>query len=393
MTRRWDIDALRGLMLVLMTLTHLPTRLTVPAGQPFGFVSAAEGFVLLSAFMAGMVYSRLAATRGVDAMRTAFLHRAVKLYGCHAATLVFLFTVIAAVGIQIDQPAVKNLMTFYLAEPLTSLVTGLLLVYEPPLLDILPIYILFMLASPWVITHALRRGWAGVMAVSIALWVLAQFGLGRWVYDATVALTGLTVPFHETGSFATFAWQFLWMLGLWIGTSYTQTQDRLLRFPHWAVVLASGVALLCFVWRHAAGQSPFGPSADLNMLFDKWQLAPLRLLNLLALVLVTIHFGPALRRHLPRMPWLETLGAASLPVFFAHLLLVLLVLALWGIDPWMHPWWVDALLLLVCFGVLSVVARISLWVDRSAAHADHSGNTKECAANAARTKATCRSLQ
>lgn len=49
MTRRWELDALRGLMLVLMTLTHLPTRLSSPLGQPFGFVSAAEGFVLLSA--------------------------------------------------------------------------------------------------------------------------------------------------------------------------------------------------------------------------------------------------------------------------------------------------------------------------------------------------------
>ena len=35
----------------LVTLTHLPTRLSDPLGQPFGWVSAAEGFVLLSAFI------------------------------------------------------------------------------------------------------------------------------------------------------------------------------------------------------------------------------------------------------------------------------------------------------------------------------------------------------
>jgi hypothetical protein len=28
-----------------------------PVGQPFGYVSAAEGFVLLSAFVAGLVYT------------------------------------------------------------------------------------------------------------------------------------------------------------------------------------------------------------------------------------------------------------------------------------------------------------------------------------------------
>ena len=53
--RRWEIDLLRGLMLVLMTLTHLPTRVTDPLGQLFGYVSAAEGFVLLSGYMAGLV--------------------------------------------------------------------------------------------------------------------------------------------------------------------------------------------------------------------------------------------------------------------------------------------------------------------------------------------------
>ena len=69
MKRYWEIDALRGLMLVLMTFTHLPTRFTDPLGQPFGFVSAAEGFVLLSAFVAGLVYTRISDSKGVDAMR------------------------------------------------------------------------------------------------------------------------------------------------------------------------------------------------------------------------------------------------------------------------------------------------------------------------------------
>ena len=48
MTRRAELDALRGLLLVLMTITHLPTRYSVYSSQIFGFVSAAEGFVFLS---------------------------------------------------------------------------------------------------------------------------------------------------------------------------------------------------------------------------------------------------------------------------------------------------------------------------------------------------------
>jgi len=79
--KRWsEIDALRGLMLVLMTLTHLPTRFSDPLGQPFGFVSAAEGFVFLSAFMAGYIFAGRAMKDGVHAMRDAFLRRAARIY-------------------------------------------------------------------------------------------------------------------------------------------------------------------------------------------------------------------------------------------------------------------------------------------------------------------------
>ncbi|MES2533768.1 MAG: OpgC domain-containing protein, partial [Pseudomonadota bacterium] len=151
MKRYWEIDALRGLMLVLMTLTHLPSRLTDPMGQPLGFVSAAEGFVLLSAFMSGLIYSRVGYREGVDAMRLAFLKRAFKVYLAQAATLLFLFTIIAFVGLRIDQAAVTNLLSYYLAQPRDGFLFGLLLIYEPPLLDILPMYIFFMLMSPWVL--------------------------------------------------------------------------------------------------------------------------------------------------------------------------------------------------------------------------------------------------
>ena len=49
--RKPELDALRGLFLVWMTLTHLPTRASDLVNQPFGFVSSAEGFVFLSALL------------------------------------------------------------------------------------------------------------------------------------------------------------------------------------------------------------------------------------------------------------------------------------------------------------------------------------------------------
>ena len=365
MKRYWEIDALRGLMLVLMTVTHLPTRLTDPLGQPFGFVSAAEGFVLLSAFVSGLVYSRIARTQGVESMRRGFWRRALKVYLSQAATLLFLFTVISAVGLRIDQPAVKNLLSFYLASPREGFLYALLLIYEPALLDILPMYIFFMLLSPWVLAFALRHGWAGVMAASAGLWALAQFGLSEWLYGLVVRHTGLAVPFHEMGAFNAFAWQFLWCAGLWIGASRNAPGAQPLRFAPWLVLLASAAALHGFWWRHHGlhGQAPFGGDVELNLLFDKWQLGPLRLANLAVLGIVAVRFGPAFMRRIPRLHWLEDLGSASLPVFCAHLVAVLLVLAVYGDSQAARPWWGDALLLAAVFGWLYGVARATLWWD------------------------------
>ena len=97
-------------------------------------------------------------------------------------------------------------------------------------------------------------------------------------------------------------------------------------------------------------------------MFDKWSLGPMRLINLFALVILTLHYGPGLAQRTPRMRWLETMGAASLPVFCAHLVVVLLVLGLLGADQ-QRPWALDIPLLVLCFGTLYAVARITLWID------------------------------
>jgi len=55
------------------------------------------------------------------------------------------------------------------------------------------------------------------------------------------------------------------------------------------------------------------------------------------------------------------MGAASLPVFCAHLVAVLLVLAFYGDSQTARPWWGDVLLLGVVFAWLYGVARAALW--------------------------------
>lgn len=367
MRRLWEIDALRGLMLVLMTVTHLPSRLTDPLGQPFGFVSAAEGFVLLSAFVCGLVYGGIGHQKGVPAMRQAFWRRAVTVYLCQAALLLFLFFVIAGLGLRADQPAVHERVRYFMAYPHQAFVWALALVHEPALLDILPMYILFMLASPWVMAYGMRHGWKRPLMVSAGLWLLAQFGFTNLLYRAAQGLLGVPVPLDETGAFDSLAWQFLWFAGLWLGCSRHEPVPPTLQFPTGIVRAAVAIAVVGVLWRHfgPTGQAPFGSHDVLNLWFDKWRLAPLRMLNLVALCIVVLRFGPTWMQHLPRPRVLETLGSSSLSVFCAHLIAVFVVLVVWGGDFHARPWWGDALMLAVVFSSLYAVAvGVARWEAR-----------------------------
>jgi hypothetical protein len=372
--RLWEIDAVRGLMLVLMTSTHLSTVLSNPTGQPFGFVSAAEGFVMLSAFMAGMVYSQRAMRDGIVAMRSAFLNRAMKIYGCQAALLLFLFTFVAVLGLTVEQPAVTDLMAYYLHQPFTAFVGGLLLMYNPPLLDILPIYVLFMLISPPILAYGLRHGWNGTLCVSITIWFFAQFGLGESGYEIMQSITGMPIPYRESGSFEMFGWQLLWVLGLWMGATASVARAHEERafppFPKWMLATAICLALFFLAWRHIIGQVPF-PKFDSqdwhNRLFDKWHLGPLRVIDFFCLLIITMRFGPVWAAAMPRLKWLEMLGSASLPVFCAQLVVVLLALAVFGGWTPERPIWVDVAILTISFALLFVVAWISQQLDRYSA--------------------------
>ncbi|MCW7536587.1 OpgC domain-containing protein [Aquabacterium sp. A7-Y] len=358
MSRRWELDALRGLMLVLMTLTHLPTRLSYPLGHTFGFVSAAEGFVLLSGFMAGLVYTRRARCSGLQAMQEGLRHRALTVYLCQLGLLLLLFFGFAELAQRRGQPELTHLTGYFLEQPRAALAAALALLYQPALLDVLPMYVLFLLASAWLLAHGLRYGWHAILAGSVLLWLLSQFDLTAALHGLAVRHAGWPVRLEDSGSFVLPAWQFLWVLGLWMGSTRADGPLLPAGFPRWMLRTALTIAGLCLVWRHLVGQQAFGADATLNLLFDKWRLGPLRLINLFALLVVVMHYGPLWASSLPRPRYLESLGQASLSVFNAHLVFVLAVLALFGGNPAQRPALLDAALLAVVFCLLWVVARV-----------------------------------
>jgi len=174
--RRPELDALRGLFLVWMTLTHLPTRFSDFVNQPIGFVSSAEGFVFLSALLVSRVYMR-EALEDKSALRTKLWRRSLKIYAYHLLMLALAFTVAAAYAVTTHRAAIYNLLNFYIAHPFVAIIGSVLLLYCPPLLDILPMYVIFLFFTPLILSGAARRGWGRILATSGVFWLFAQFGL------------------------------------------------------------------------------------------------------------------------------------------------------------------------------------------------------------------------
>ncbi len=343
---------LRGLLLVLMTLTHMPTGFSLPLGQPFGFVSAAEGFVFLSAVMVGRVYGSQALRHGMPAMRASVFGRVQRLYLCQAGLLLLAFSLIAWLGVHNHQGGVTGLLEFYMDRPWTAVLAAGVLVYNPPLLDILPMYIVFMALTPWLLSHGHRRGWGLLLCASALLWLAEQWSAGAWLYGTLAGWS--PVPYKDLGAFHWLAWQGLWVTGLWLGAR----RDPLPRLPGWLVAAAALYAMVMLAWRHNVGQDPMPGVAAVALLFDKWALGPLRVLNFSSLLILLLAAGPWLRRSLPRVTPLELMGRHSLAVFCAHVVVALFTLAFFGSTEVIRPWTTDAILLLGAFAALLTTALV-----------------------------------
>jgi hypothetical protein len=223
MGRRLELDAARGLMLVWITLTHLPTAASAYVNQPFGFVSAAEGFIFLSALFTGRIYFRLAEHDGYRAMTHRLWARTLRLYCYHALLLAFAFLVAVPIAERGNRPGLHNLLDFYfMAGPKRSIIEAFLLIYRPPLLDILPMYIIFLIFTSAALLLARKLGWKPILWTGFSLWALAQFGLRADAYKVAAKVIPAHIPLNEMGAFDLWAWQFLWIAGVWLGVRWAQ---------------------------------------------------------------------------------------------------------------------------------------------------------------------------
>ena len=169
------LDMFRGLALVMIFINHVPGTIYESfTNRNFGFSDAAEAFVFMSGMAAGLAYSNRFRGGNLWAATTKVWARARQLYFVHIVITMLSLAIFAGAAnwFGLTELLTKNNLKALFQQPLSTLVGIPLLSHQLGYLNILPLYMTLLLATPLVILAGLRKPWLA-LAASIALWVAA----------------------------------------------------------------------------------------------------------------------------------------------------------------------------------------------------------------------------
>jgi hypothetical protein len=372
--RELRLDLFRGLALWLIFIDHLPpSLLTWFTIRNYGFSDATEIFIFISGYTAAFVYGRAMLERGILVATARILRRAWQIYVAH----VFLFTIFLAeisyVATHFENPLYSEEMGImdFLKQPDVTIVQALLLRFRPVNMDVLPLYIVLMLALPLIL--ALMRWRPDVtLALSALLYAVT------WEFD-------LYLSAYPNGywAFNPMAWQLLFVFGAWCALGGAQRMSRILssRITVWACVIYLVAAFYVTLTWYVPQMSHWLPRRLEQWMYpiDKTDLDVLRFAHFLALAALTVRFLPKEWPGL-KSPWLKPLilcGQHSLEIFCLGVFLAFaghFVLAEGGGGAALH-----ALVSICGILIMWAVAWLISWYKHSA---DKSASRKGVAGNA-----------
>ncbi|HXL29204.1 MAG TPA: OpgC domain-containing protein [Bradyrhizobium sp.] len=306
------LDLIRGLANWAIFLDHIPHEvLSSITTRNYGFSDAADLFVFISGYTAALVFGRVMIERGYLAAASRLVKRALQLYAAHIVVVVVYIAVIASVSRGLHDPNDLNVfnVAVFISKPLWESIQALALRYRPVNLDVLPLYILLL------------------ATFAPALWLMVRKPLLTLVGSMVVYLAGRhfgwNLPTSPSGSwyFNPFTWQFLFFLGAWIALGGAQAIQSIVRTRtvFWLAIIYLIFAFVVTMATHTPDlgnllppwiSQPFDPN-------DKTNLAPYRIVHLVALAIAVTRFLPA-DSPILRWRWLTPpikCGQNSLQVF------------------------------------------------------------------------------
>jgi enterochelin esterase-like enzyme len=236
------IDFLRGYLVFAMVVDHVrgPSWLYVFTGGNRFFTSAAEGFIFISGFVAGMVYRRQIERDGLGRALDRVLERTAQLY-------------LLAVGLTLAFVPLSEVLALPWARgvdvgsPLSFVVSVFTLHRTYYLVDVPLLYSLLLLIAPLALVLVSQGQTAIVLGASWLLWGL---------YQLFPEYADLPWPIDGNYLFHFSAWQVLFFTGLAIGYHRDRVVAILGPLPQRGMLALSGLGTAALVVLHLLGD-PF----------------------------------------------------------------------------------------------------------------------------------------
>ena len=360
MTRQANaVDFWRGFALVSIFINHIPGLLYEGLTHRNVSISdSAELFVFLAGWSLGLLVVSRNEPMTAPRLVARLGGRAMTIYAAQILISSIALAMLAASAYTLDNPLIlewHNAAAVF-QDPALAHIGLVLLTHQLGYFDILPLYVVLMLAAPAI-----------ALIDRFARPLLVPMSLGLYLLALIVPFTAPTWPVPGQWFFNPFTWQAIFVLGFALSRpeglgAVVRRHIKLIRIVALPIVLVTAV----LVWFNWFPDPTKLPEPRLLFLNGKSFLTPMRLIQCLALVAV---FSASYAYFAPWVPWLceflSALGRNSLNVFCVASLLSLLgqiVRYLYN-----GSFLVDTIVVVCGIGLLWLTAWISEWRDRQKA--------------------------
>ncbi|HEX4925596.1 MAG TPA: OpgC domain-containing protein [Bdellovibrionales bacterium] len=344
-TRDDRMDTIRGLLIVLITMIHYAVRfkdlkpLLVFRHFTFG---QAEAFFFIAGVSTVLAFSGVWQRSGLSGLWMPVFRAIRRLYFAHVfCVFATIFCLVLGNKLPLDW------------EIFDRMVGGVFLLYTPKLTRILPLYLIFMAISPFLISWAMQGRERMVILGSFAVYFVSQFVDSLFLYNFLTAFPSLNpypfLPSHlkQETSLNLLAWQLPFMLGLVVGAHRVRIKQSLFAGAERLHTRLLPFAVFTF-FAMVTINNQLLDQKSIALEFDKIRLAPLRLLT----SSLQYYIVGLLAFKYPNIFRLEPFALIcrnSLPLFVVHVVYLELGTAIFSTPP---PTWVQVGGLVLLLGII-----------------------------------------
>jgi len=301
------VDFWRGFALATIFINHIPgffyARFT---HAKLSFSDSAEIFVFLAGWALRYTTRSLAGPPVYLGLRLG--GRAIEIYTAHIVITMIAIATLAASATVLSNPQLLewHKVPALFQEPVLTHLGLSLLTFQLDYFNILPLYVVLMMAAPLFVVLD-RYSPSALVLLSVVIYLVTL--------SAPVPMP--TWPMDGQWFFNPLAWQLVFVLGFVLARedgagSFVRRHLGTIRWLSLPIVLASAL----IVWFGWWADPTAVPQPRLFFVSDKTYVTPIRLVQFLALVAIATAAYPAIKRAVPAVvEFLSMLGRHSLLVF------------------------------------------------------------------------------